>query len=228
MSQENVEIVRRIYEAFNQRDLAPGFELVAPDFEWIPPLPLLRSLGARPRRGAAVLGGSDRNPRVAGAARGILREGRPSRRLRPRASQRTGERCWGRNPRRERLDLPERDPGAGRDVRRAHRSSQSPPGCQSSARSALSRLLEQLAEGQSEILRGRCRRRTWRRFAEATRRSIEGTWRAWWPTSHRSSNTSPRGCSPTRRAATEGPRDGSSSQAGFRASSRVHGVRCAS
>ena len=36
MSQENVEIVRRIYEAFNQRDLAPGFELVAPDFEWIP------------------------------------------------------------------------------------------------------------------------------------------------------------------------------------------------
>ena len=37
MSEENVEIVRRIYEAFNQRDLAPAFELVAPDFEWIPP-----------------------------------------------------------------------------------------------------------------------------------------------------------------------------------------------
>ena len=37
MSQENVEIVRRIYEAFNHRDLAGGLELVGPDFEWIPP-----------------------------------------------------------------------------------------------------------------------------------------------------------------------------------------------
>ena len=37
MSQENVEIVRRIYEAFNRRDLTPGMDLVAPDFEWIPP-----------------------------------------------------------------------------------------------------------------------------------------------------------------------------------------------
>jgi ketosteroid isomerase-like protein len=37
-----------------------------------------------------------------------------------------------------------------------------PPGCRSSSRSALLGLLEQLVQGQSEILRGRCRRRTWR------------------------------------------------------------------
>jgi uncharacterized protein len=35
MSQENVEIVRRIYEASNQGDLALP-ELTDPDFEWIP------------------------------------------------------------------------------------------------------------------------------------------------------------------------------------------------
>lgn len=37
MSQQNVEIVRRIYEAFEHRDLARGFDLVDPDFEWVPP-----------------------------------------------------------------------------------------------------------------------------------------------------------------------------------------------
>ena len=36
MSQENVEIVRRIYQAFNQGDLARAAELVDPDFVWIP------------------------------------------------------------------------------------------------------------------------------------------------------------------------------------------------
>ena len=36
MSQENVEIVRRIYEAFNERDFASGRELLDPDFEWVP------------------------------------------------------------------------------------------------------------------------------------------------------------------------------------------------
>jgi ketosteroid isomerase-like protein len=33
MSQENVEIVRRGYEAMSRRDIAAGLELLAPDFE---------------------------------------------------------------------------------------------------------------------------------------------------------------------------------------------------
>ena len=36
MSQENVETVRRIYEAFNRGDMEGAFELVSPDFEGIP------------------------------------------------------------------------------------------------------------------------------------------------------------------------------------------------
>src|SRR5829696_5039032 len=36
MSQENVEIVRRLYEAFNRRDLTAESEVLDPNFEWIP------------------------------------------------------------------------------------------------------------------------------------------------------------------------------------------------
>jgi ketosteroid isomerase-like protein len=36
MSQENVEIVRRLYEAFNRRDLMGELEALDPEFEWIP------------------------------------------------------------------------------------------------------------------------------------------------------------------------------------------------
>jgi ketosteroid isomerase-like protein len=41
MSQENVEIVRRATEAFNQRDLDALFEQTSPDFEFIPYLTTL-------------------------------------------------------------------------------------------------------------------------------------------------------------------------------------------
>ena len=36
MSQENVQTVRREYEAFNRRDLAGAFDHFDPDFEWVP------------------------------------------------------------------------------------------------------------------------------------------------------------------------------------------------
>jgi ketosteroid isomerase-like protein len=36
VSQENIEIVRRIYEAMNAGDVAGATELVHPDAEWIP------------------------------------------------------------------------------------------------------------------------------------------------------------------------------------------------
>jgi len=36
MSQENVEIVRSLYQAMNERDLARAGELVHPDVEWVP------------------------------------------------------------------------------------------------------------------------------------------------------------------------------------------------
>jgi ketosteroid isomerase-like protein len=38
MSQENVEIVRRVHEAFNARDVKAVLELVRPDVEWRPAL----------------------------------------------------------------------------------------------------------------------------------------------------------------------------------------------
>ena len=37
MSQENVETVRRIYDAFGEGDFARALEEAEPDFEWIPP-----------------------------------------------------------------------------------------------------------------------------------------------------------------------------------------------
>ncbi len=37
MSQENVETVRRIYDAFGEGDIARAVEEGEPDFEWIPP-----------------------------------------------------------------------------------------------------------------------------------------------------------------------------------------------
>ncbi len=36
MSQENVEIARRVIDAFNRRDVDDFFALAAPDFEWFP------------------------------------------------------------------------------------------------------------------------------------------------------------------------------------------------
>jgi hypothetical protein len=37
MSEENVEIVRSMYEAINRDDWDAAFEAVAPDFELVPP-----------------------------------------------------------------------------------------------------------------------------------------------------------------------------------------------
>ena len=41
MSQENVEIVRRVFDAFNRRDIAAFLELLDPDVEWVPVLAVL-------------------------------------------------------------------------------------------------------------------------------------------------------------------------------------------
>ena len=41
MSQENVEIVRRVFDAFNSRDIAAFLELLDPDVEWVPILAVL-------------------------------------------------------------------------------------------------------------------------------------------------------------------------------------------
>ena len=41
MSQENVEIVRRVFDAFNGRDIAAFLELLDPDVEWVPILAVL-------------------------------------------------------------------------------------------------------------------------------------------------------------------------------------------
>jgi ketosteroid isomerase-like protein len=37
MSEENVEAVRRLYDAFSTGDFARALEQAEPDFEWIPP-----------------------------------------------------------------------------------------------------------------------------------------------------------------------------------------------
>jgi ketosteroid isomerase-like protein len=47
MSQENVEIVRRLYGTMNDRDVRAATELVHPDAEWIPD----RRVGQGPIRG---------------------------------------------------------------------------------------------------------------------------------------------------------------------------------
>ncbi|HXF00938.1 MAG TPA: nuclear transport factor 2 family protein [Solirubrobacterales bacterium] len=41
MSQENVEIVRRVFDAFNRRDIAAFIELLDRDVEWVPVLAVL-------------------------------------------------------------------------------------------------------------------------------------------------------------------------------------------
>jgi ketosteroid isomerase-like protein len=41
MSQENVELVRRVFDAFNRRDIAAFLELLDPDVEWVPILAVL-------------------------------------------------------------------------------------------------------------------------------------------------------------------------------------------
>ena len=41
MSQENVELVRRVCDAFNRRDIAAFLELLDPDVEWVPILAVL-------------------------------------------------------------------------------------------------------------------------------------------------------------------------------------------
>jgi ketosteroid isomerase-like protein len=41
MSQDNVQIARRVHEAFNRRDVAALFELLDPEVEWIPILATL-------------------------------------------------------------------------------------------------------------------------------------------------------------------------------------------
>jgi ketosteroid isomerase-like protein len=48
MSQENVEIVRRIYTAFDQREWEQIVDLVEPDFVWVPDK---RTLAHEPIRG---------------------------------------------------------------------------------------------------------------------------------------------------------------------------------
>ena len=54
MSQENVEIVRRVYEAFSSRNFDAIAELGHPDVEW---RPYLSDLGGEPVRGIAAVQG---------------------------------------------------------------------------------------------------------------------------------------------------------------------------
>lgn len=42
MSQENVEVVERLYRAFNPRDIAGMLALLDPDVEWVPVLAVLQ------------------------------------------------------------------------------------------------------------------------------------------------------------------------------------------
>ncbi len=53
MSQENVEVVRRGYEAFSRGDLSTAMEPMAPDVEWAGVL--VRLLGVNPVRGKDAL-----------------------------------------------------------------------------------------------------------------------------------------------------------------------------
>ena len=46
MSQENVEIAKRVIDAFNQRDVDAIFECVNPDIEWFPAMPVTFGGGA--------------------------------------------------------------------------------------------------------------------------------------------------------------------------------------
>jgi ketosteroid isomerase-like protein len=41
MSKENVELVRRVFDAFNGRDIGAFLELLDPDVEWVPILAVL-------------------------------------------------------------------------------------------------------------------------------------------------------------------------------------------
>ena len=46
MSQENVEIAKRVIDAFNRRDADAIFECVTPDIEWFPAVPVSFGGGA--------------------------------------------------------------------------------------------------------------------------------------------------------------------------------------
>ena len=49
MSQANVEIAKRVIDAFNRRDVDAIFECVNPDVEWLPAMPV--TFGGGPLRG---------------------------------------------------------------------------------------------------------------------------------------------------------------------------------
>ena len=53
MSEENVELVRSMYEAFNRRDWDSAFGLAAPDFEFTLQRGAERGPSSRARRSAA-------------------------------------------------------------------------------------------------------------------------------------------------------------------------------
>src|SRR5207245_9510211 len=46
MSQENIEIAKRVIDAFNRRDVDAIFECVKPDVEWFPAMPVTFGGGA--------------------------------------------------------------------------------------------------------------------------------------------------------------------------------------
>ena len=49
MSQANVEVAKRVIDAFNRRDVDAIFECVNPDIEWLPAMPV--TFGGGPLRG---------------------------------------------------------------------------------------------------------------------------------------------------------------------------------
>ena len=95
MSQENVEIVRRVFDAFNRRDIPAFLELLDPDVEWVPSWLCWKAVSTEDTRRFG--GGSRTSPRIGSSSRWPTRScaiRRPSPGLRSLARSRPCQ--WGR------------------------------------------------------------------------------------------------------------------------------------
>ena len=172
MSQENVEIVRRHYEAFDRRQLDAAVEGWDPTGERTP-----------------AIAGAVEGQALASGLRGFvsyfqeLLASFSEVQLQNREFRDLGDRVlvlYDLHVRGHDSGVAIDQPGGAIDSFGPERSSRArasspgrkpskPPSCRSNSGSGLSEALEQLVHGQREILGGRCRRRTWR--SSATRSS---------------------------------------------------------